>query len=56
MANKAKGIVPPTLEELTQDPNNSNSEGHNDATTIADNVFKGYRDDLDFIDENDVGE
>ncbi|CAH2062931.1 unnamed protein product, partial [Iphiclides podalirius] len=53
--NKAKGIIPPTIEELTRstDPNDSNLAN---AQTLADTVFKGYRDDLDFNDENDVGE
>lgn len=52
-SNKAKGIVPLTLDELTK----SKGEGvlANDAETLADTVFKGYRDDLDFNDENDVG-
>ncbi|XP_059061878.1 uncharacterized protein LOC131854754 [Achroia grisella] len=50
--NKARGILPPTLEELTR--SNSN-EAYTNAKSIADNVFEGYRDDLDFNDENDVG-
>ncbi|XP_013185532.2 cytochrome P450 4g15 [Amyelois transitella] len=49
--NKAKGIVTPTMDELTR--TNVDTEANK---TISDNVFKGLRDDLDFIDENDVGE
>nr|QZK27654.1 cytochrome P450 monooxygenase CYP4G113 [Conogethes punctiferalis] len=57
LANKAKGIVSPTLEELTKGPDNEeNSDLSSGDTSAADNAFKGYRDDLDFIDENDVGE
>lgn len=54
LTNKAKGIIPPTLDELTKVPDNekSNISIHD---TASDNVFKGFRDDLDFIDENDVG-
>ncbi|KAL0839732.1 hypothetical protein ABMA28_016375 [Loxostege sticticalis] len=55
LANRAKGIISPTLEELTKEvPEDDNSEGS--SNTVSDNVFKGLRDDLDFIDENDVGE
>ncbi|XP_052758279.1 uncharacterized protein LOC113519550 [Galleria mellonella] len=50
--NKTKGIVPPTLEELTRPCDNDISS---DGKSISDNVFKGYRDDLDFNDEYDVG-
>nr|BAM73805.1 cytochrome P450 [Bombyx mori] len=53
LENKAKGIIPPTLEELTH---NSGEILANNAKTLSDTVFKGYRDDLDFNDENDVGE
>lgn len=54
LANRAKGIISPTLEELTKEvPEDDNSEGS--SNTVSDNVFKGLRDDLDFIDENDVG-
>lgn len=50
--NRAQGITPLTIEELTQ----SNESGiSNQDDTIAGNLFKGYRDDLDFNDENDVG-
>lgn len=52
--NKAKGIIPPTLEELTKSEDNDGILA-NDGKTLADSVFKGYRDDLDFNDENDVG-
>lgn len=42
------------MEELTKEvPEDDNSEGS--SNTVSDNVFKGLRDDLDFIDENDVG-
>lgn len=57
LRNKAKGIIPLTIEELTKN-NTSDGDGSglaNDAKTLADTVFKGYRDDLDFNDENDVG-
>ncbi|KAL0839733.1 hypothetical protein ABMA28_016376 [Loxostege sticticalis] len=53
--NKAKGIIPPTLEELTRSPDDV-TDPNVDTKTLADNVFKGLRDDLDFNDENDVGE
>ncbi|KAJ0179462.1 hypothetical protein K1T71_005174 [Dendrolimus kikuchii] len=55
LENKAKGIIPPTLQQLTS---STDSEGvlANDAKTLSDTVFKGYRDDLDFNDENDIGE
>ncbi|XP_075972264.1 cytochrome P450 4g15-like [Anticarsia gemmatalis] len=52
--NKAKGFIPPTLEELTKTPDDSVLA--NGAKTLSDTVFKGYRDDLDFNDEQDVGE
>ncbi|KAI5634331.1 cytochrome p450 domain-containing protein [Phthorimaea operculella] len=54
LKNKAKGIIPPTIEELTRETDDSGLA--NNAKTLADTVFKGYRDDLDFNDENDVGE
>ncbi|RVE48932.1 hypothetical protein evm_006394 [Chilo suppressalis] len=54
LENKARGIIPPTLEELTR---TRNYDGDiNDTKSLADTVFQGYKDDLDFIDENDVGE
>ncbi|KAJ2950504.1 hypothetical protein O0L34_g8748 [Tuta absoluta] len=52
-ANKAKGITSPTLEELTRETNENDIAN---GKTLADTVFKGYRDDLDFNDENDIGE
>ncbi|XP_050362594.1 cytochrome P450 4g15-like [Nymphalis io] len=52
--NKAKGIIPPTLEEVIKDTP-ENETGLANVKTLADTVFKGYRDDLDFNDENDVG-
>ncbi|XP_046978516.1 cytochrome P450 4g15-like [Vanessa cardui] len=52
--NKAKGIIPPTIEEVTKDTP-ENDSGLANVKTLADTVFKGYRDDLDFNDENDVG-
>lgn len=52
--NKAKGIIPLTIEELTRQ--NDDSGLANDGKTLADTVFKGYRDDLDYNDENDVGQ
>lgn len=52
--NKAKGIIPPTIEELSRDSDTDTGLANN-AKTLADTVFKGYRDDLDFNDENDVG-
>nr|QGA73293.1 cytochrome P450 CYP4G15-like protein [Spodoptera frugiperda]ULR85514.1 cytochrome P450 [Spodoptera frugiperda] len=55
LENKNKGIVPPTLAELTKNEEDG-SVLANDAKTLSDAVFKGYRDDLDFNDENDVGE
>ncbi|KAJ2950505.1 hypothetical protein O0L34_g8749 [Tuta absoluta] len=56
LKNKAKGIIPPTIEELTRSVETEDSGLANNAKTLADTVFKGYRDDLDFNDENDVGE
>lgn len=53
--NKAKGIIPPTIDELIRPTVKSNDGLANDNATLADTVFKGYRDDLDFNDENDVG-
>nr|QZP43574.1 cytochrome P450 monooxygenase CYP4G253 [Ephestia elutella] len=50
--NKAKGIIPSTIEELTR---STKDDLGNVNKTLADMVFKGYRDDLDFNDENDVG-
>ncbi|XP_026491077.2 cytochrome P450 4g15-like [Vanessa tameamea] len=52
--NKAKGFIPPTIEEVTKDTP-ENDTGLANVKTLADTVFKGYRDDLDFNDENDVG-
>ncbi|XP_045459539.1 cytochrome P450 4g15-like [Melitaea cinxia] len=52
--NKAKGIIPPTIEEVTRSSPESETTLANEKT-LADTVFKGYRDDLDFNDENDVG-
>nr|QKY88960.1 cytochrome P450 CYP4G9 [Athetis dissimilis] len=55
--NKAKGIIPPSLQELTEGGGNGNSDNVlANGKTLSDTVFKGYRDDLDFNDENDVGE
>ncbi|XP_035431348.2 cytochrome P450 4g15 [Spodoptera frugiperda] len=55
--NKAKGIIPPSLQELTDGKAlNNDTVLANNAKTLSDTVFKGYRDDLDFNDENDVGE
>nr|ARA91599.1 cytochrome P450 monooxygenase [Pieris rapae] len=52
--NKSKGLATATVvEEKTTDKDMS---GLANAKTLADTVFKGYRDDLDFNDENDVGE
>nr|ACZ97414.1 cytochrome P450 CYP4G48 [Zygaena filipendulae] len=56
LENKAKGITPPTLEELTRSSDSHEPGAEGDTKTLADQVFKGYRDDLDFNDENDVGE
>ncbi|XP_013135274.1 PREDICTED: cytochrome P450 4g15 [Papilio polytes] len=53
--NKAKGIIPPTLEEITQNKG-TNDSGLANVKTLGDTVFKGYRDDLDDNDDNDVGE
>ncbi|XP_013185741.2 cytochrome P450 4g15 [Amyelois transitella] len=53
MENKAKGIIPNTIEELIR--SNNENDLVDDTKTLADMVFKGYRDDLDFNDENDVG-
>uniref|UniRef100_A0A2A4JM80 Cytochrome P450 n=1 Tax=Heliothis virescens TaxID=7102 RepID=A0A2A4JM80_HELVI len=53
--NKAKGIIPPTLQELTEGKKSGDVLA-NTSKTLSDTVFKGYRDDLDFNDENDVGE
>ncbi|KAL4714434.1 hypothetical protein ACJJTC_017729 [Scirpophaga incertulas] len=53
-SNKSKGIIPESLAELIKSSDDGNSES--DKTIFTDNIFKGYRDDLDFIDENDVGE
>ncbi|XP_039745735.1 cytochrome P450 4g15-like [Pararge aegeria] len=54
LQNKAKGIVPPTIEELSKSSDDDTGLANN-VKTLADTVFKGYRDDLDFNDENDVG-
>lgn len=55
--NKAKGVIPLSIAELTKTKETSETdEGFsNNAKTLSDSVFKGYRDDLDFNDENDVG-
>lgn len=53
--NKARGIIPPTIDELIRPTAENNNTLANDNATLADTVFKGYRDDLDFNDENDVG-
>ncbi|XP_049865564.1 cytochrome P450 4g15-like [Pectinophora gossypiella] len=55
MQNKSKGIIPPTLDELTRNVEDDSNDLAN-GKTLADTVFKGYRDDLDFNDENDIGE
>ncbi|XP_072941702.1 cytochrome P450 4g15-like [Epargyreus clarus] len=52
--NKAKGIAAPSID-VTQ-TKTENDTGLANVATLADTVFKGYRDDLDFNDENDVGE
>lgn len=52
--NKAKGVIPLTIEELTRTDTSDNILANNEKT-VSDSVFKGYRDDLDFNDENDVG-
>ncbi|CAH0721562.1 unnamed protein product, partial [Brenthis ino] len=54
LQNKAKGIIPPTIEEVTR-PSREEETGLANVKTLSDTVFKGYRDDLDFNDENDVG-
>ncbi|KAJ8727107.1 hypothetical protein PYW08_015504 [Mythimna loreyi] len=57
--NKAKGIIPPSIQELTEGKTRTTSSNNvlaNGGKTLSDTVFKGYRDDLDFNDENDVGE
>ncbi|XP_038213526.1 cytochrome P450 4g15-like [Zerene cesonia] len=51
--NKSKGITPGIVEEKMS---SENETGLANVKTLADTVFKGYRDDLDFNDENDVGE
>ncbi|CAG4941257.1 unnamed protein product [Colias eurytheme] len=51
--NKSKGITTGIVEEKTS---SENETGLANVKTLADTVFKGYRDDLDFNDENDVGE
>ncbi|XP_063374722.1 cytochrome P450 4g15-like [Cydia amplana] len=56
LENKAKGIIPASIEELTRSKENDETGLANNVKTLADSVFKGYRDDLDFNDENDVGE
>ncbi|CAD0198717.1 unnamed protein product [Chrysodeixis includens] len=54
LENKSKGFIPPTLEELTKSTDD-NVLANNDKS-LSEDVFKGYRDDLDFNDENDIGE
>ncbi|KAL4714491.1 hypothetical protein ACJJTC_017786 [Scirpophaga incertulas] len=49
--NKTKGIIPPTIEELTRD----NCGDIDDINILSDNIFKGLKDDLDTNDENDIG-
>ncbi|XP_028033176.1 cytochrome P450 4g15-like [Bombyx mandarina] len=56
LQNKEKGIIPPTIEELTKIKDTNDSVMEDSAKTLSDTVFKGYRDDLDFNDEQDVGE
>ncbi|OWR55437.1 cytochrome P450 4G49, partial [Danaus plexippus plexippus] len=57
LQNKAKGIIPPTIDEISKSaPKTENYNVLANEKTLADTVFKGYRDDLDFNDENDVGE
>ncbi|KAG6450739.1 hypothetical protein O3G_MSEX006757 [Manduca sexta] len=56
LENKAKGIIPLTIEELTRNVESDENVLANSAKTLSDAVFKGYRDDLDFNDENDIGE
>ncbi|KOB71350.1 Cytochrome P450 4G49 [Operophtera brumata] len=53
--NKAEGFIPPTIEELTIRTYQNDNVLANDSKTVSDTVFKGYRDDLDFNDENDIG-
>ncbi|GBP66542.1 Cytochrome P450 4g15 [Eumeta japonica] len=53
LKNKAKGIIPPTLEDLLSTPESKDDVIN--TQTFADAVFKGYRDDLDLNDENDIG-
>lgn len=48
-------MIPPTLAELTKTPDDSDNVLANNDKTLAEDVFKGYRDDLDFNDENDIG-
>lgn len=56
LQNKAKGIIPPTIDEISKSaPKTENYNVLANEKTLADTVFKGYRDDLDFNDENDVG-
>ncbi|KAJ8727105.1 hypothetical protein PYW08_015502 [Mythimna loreyi] len=55
LENKAKGYIPPTLADLTRNTDDDNVLS-TDNKTLSDTVFKGYRDDLDFNDDNDVGE
>ncbi|VVC91666.1 unnamed protein product [Leptidea sinapis] len=52
--NKSKGIATPGISETIS--SSENDTGLANVKTLADTVFKGYRDDLDFNDENDVGE
>ncbi|CAB3235967.1 unnamed protein product [Arctia plantaginis] len=57
--NISKGFIPPTLNELTSQTEISIADKNilaNQAKTLSDTVFKGYRDDLDYNDEQDVGE
>ena len=54
LENKSKGVIPPTIDELTKGDDGDNVLANNDKT-LSEDVFKGYRDDLDFNDENDIG-
>ncbi|XP_075972261.1 cytochrome P450 4g15-like [Anticarsia gemmatalis] len=55
LENKSKGFVPPTIAELTKGSTDDNVLA-NGEKSLSEDVFKGYRDDLDFNDENDIGE
>lgn len=53
MQNVSQGTSSDIKEEIKH--SGVSETGLNNAKTLADTVFKGYRDDLDFNDENDVG-